>query len=233
MTLEQPIAATTSGPVRGVVQGAVAAFRGIPYAASPVGDLRFAPPQPHTSWNQLREAVHAGPSVPQGPSRLELVMGSRTARWDEDESLTVNVWSPSDFAGERSALPVLVWFHGGGFSSGSGGWDWYDGARLAELGNIVVVTANYRLGALGNLWCPEICAENLGTQDHIAVLRWVRENIAAFGGDSQAVTVGGQSAGAFAAFQLALNPESAHMIRRVIAQSNPWVARCTRSDTRC
>ncbi|MFK0024669.1 carboxylesterase/lipase family protein [Streptomyces sp. NPDC090798] len=218
----RPIVATDKGRVHGVIEGAVASFRGIPYAASPVGKLRFAPPRPHPAWSEAREAVRAGPAVPQGPSRLELVMGNRKQNGDEDGSLTVNVWSPQHALGSNACLPVLVWFHGGGFSSGSGGWDWYDGARLAALGNMVVVTANYRVGPLGNLRLPEIGADNLGVQDQGAVLRWVRDNIAAFGGDPGTVTVGGQSAGAFSAFQLAVDPGTGKMIRRVIAESGPW-----------
>ncbi|MEU7768249.1 carboxylesterase family protein [Nocardia sp. NPDC049190] len=216
------VVATGNGRVRGVAEGPVVAFRGIPYAASPIGPLRFAPPQPHPSWSEVREAAQAGPAVPQAPSRLERVMGHRTPNWDEDGSLTLNIWSPQQVLDNDTDRPVLVWFHGGGFSSGSGGWDWYDGARLAGLGNMVVVTANYRLGPLGFLYLPQIGANNLGVQDQGAVLRWVRDNIAAFGGDPESVTVGGQSAGAFSAFQLAVDPETGNMIRRVIAQSAPW-----------
>ncbi|MEU7633865.1 carboxylesterase family protein [Nocardia sp. NPDC049220] len=216
------VVATDKGRIRGVAEGPVVAFRGIPYAASPIGPLRFASPQPHPSWSELREAAQAGPAVPQGPSRLERVTGHRPPNWDEDGSLTLNIWSPQQVLDSDPARPVLVWFHGGGFSSGSGGWDWYDGARLAELGNMVVVTANYRLGPLGYLYLPQIGANNLGVQDQGAVLRWVRDNIAAFGGDRASVTVGGQSAGAFSAFQLAVDPETGNMIRRVIAQSAPW-----------
>jgi para-nitrobenzyl esterase len=218
----RPIVATDKGRVQGAVEGAVASFRGIPYAASPVGKLRFAPPQPHAAWSESREAVQAGPAVPQGPSRLEMVMGKRKPDWKEDGSLTLNVWSPQHALDGNASLPVLVWFHGGGFTSGSSGWDWYDGARLAALGNIVVVTANYRVGPLGVLWLPDIGADNLGVQDQGAVLRWVKDNIAAFGGDPETLTVGGQSAGAYSTFQLAVDPETGKMIRRVIIQSNAW-----------
>ncbi|KOG52900.1 carboxylesterase [Streptomyces griseoflavus] len=198
----------------------VAAFRGIPYAASPVGALRFAPPRPHEGWSGVRDAARPGPAVPQGPSRLECVMGRRAVDWSEDGCLTLNVWSPAGAAGAER--PVLVWFHGGGFSSGSGGWDWYDGARLAALGDVVVVTANYRLGPLGYLYLPETGVGNLGLRDQAAVLRWVRDNIAAFGGDPARITVGGQSAGAYTALALAVAPETRGPVRRVIAQSGPW-----------
>ncbi|MFI0259415.1 carboxylesterase/lipase family protein [Streptomyces sp. NPDC017056] len=198
----------------------VVAFRGLPYAASPVGGLRFAPPRPHEGWSGVKDAARPGPAVPQSPSRLERVMGPRTPDWNEDGCLNLNVWSPAEEPG--AALPVLLWLHGGGFSSGSGGWDWYDGARLAALAGIVVVTANYRLGALGYLHLPEAGADNLGLRDQAAALRWVHANIAAFGGDPARITVGGQSAGAYAALALAVAPQTRGLVRRVVAQSGPW-----------
>jgi para-nitrobenzyl esterase len=210
--------ATESGPVQGTVEDGIAAYRGIPYAASPVGDRRFAAPVPHPGWADLRDASRSGPSVPQGPSRLEAVMGHREPDWDEDGSLNLNVWSPAGAA----ARPVLVWFHGGGFTSGSGGWEWYDGRNLAAAGDIVVVTANYRIGPLGYLYLPELGVDNLGVRDQAAVLAWVHRNIAAFGGDPGNVTVGGQSAGAFSAVYLALSAESGPYVKRVIAESGPF-----------
>jgi para-nitrobenzyl esterase len=151
-------------------------------------------------------------------------MGRRAPDWDEDGCLTLNVWTPRlpDTGSAPSARPVLVWFHGGGFTSGSGGWDWYDGRNLAAAGPMVVVTANYRLGPTGYLYLPDLGIENLGMQDQAAVLAWVRRNIAAFGGDPGAVTVGGQSAGAFSALYLALSPVTGPHVKRVITQSGPW-----------
>ena len=219
-----PMVETESGRIQGTDEGGVAVFRGIPFAASPVGDLRFAAPAPHPAWPGVRDADRPGPSVPQGPSRLEAVMGPRKPDWDEDGSLNLNVWTPRS-PGEGPApraLPVLVWFHGGGFSSGSGGWDWYDGRNLAAAGEIIVVTANYRIGPLGYLYLPESGVENLGMQDQAAALAWVRRNIAAFGGDPDNVTVGGQSAGAYSALYLALAPATGPHIRRVITQSGPF-----------
>ncbi|WP_063752633.1 carboxylesterase/lipase family protein [Streptomyces natalensis] len=220
---------TTGGDVRGVLHddprrmpaGPVAAFQGIPYAAPPVGGLRFAPPEPHRGWTGVRPAARPGPAVPQLPSALSWLTGQPTPEWSEHGCLTLNVWSPADAVRGARPRPVLVWFHGGAFAGGSSGTECYDGARLAALGDIVVVTANFRIGPLGYLHLPEIGADNAGLLDQIAVLRWTRENIAAFGGDPAQLTVGGQSSGAYTALLLALSPEAGPLIRRVIAQSAP------------
>jgi para-nitrobenzyl esterase len=152
------------------------------------------------------------------------VVGRRTPDWDEDGCLTLNVWTPrlpTDGSTLRE-LPVLVWFHGGAWTTGSGGWDWFDGRKLAAAGDIVVVTANHRLGPLGYLYLPEAGVENLGVQDQAAVLAWVQDNIAAFGGDPDNVTVGGQSAGAFAALYHAVAPATGSQVKQVIVESSPW-----------
>ena len=119
---------------------------------------------------------------------------------------------------------MLVWFHGGAWVTGSGGWDWYAGDRLAATGDIVVVTANYRLGPLGYLWLPEEGADNLGNRDQAAVLAWVHETIGAFGGDPRAVTVGGQSAGSYSAMGLALDPATSGYVHQLLLHSGPWGA---------
>jgi para-nitrobenzyl esterase len=224
---QRPVVAFERGRVRGVVEGPVVAFRGIPYAASPVGELRFAAPAPHPGWADVRDAARSGPAAPQGPSRLEAVMGRREPDWAEDGCLNLNVWAPAGALAEGAApRPVLLWWHGGGFSSGSGGWAWYDGARLAARGDVVVVTANYRLGPLGYLYLPGVGTGsgtvNLGSRDQGAALSWVRDNIAAFGGDPGRITVGGQSAGAHSALALAVDPATRDLVHGVIAQSGPW-----------
>ncbi|MFF4401991.1 carboxylesterase/lipase family protein [Streptomyces sp. NPDC001480] len=221
-SVEHMVVDTDRGKVRGITEGEAVSFRGVPYAASPVGELRFAAPQPHPGWTDVRDAATAGPSVPQAASRLEKVQGQRVPDWNEDGSLTVNVFTPRRALEDGAARPVLVWWHGGGFTSGSGGWDWYDGGRLAALGDIVVVTANYRVGPLGYLYLPEIGAANVGPQDQAAVLSWVQNNIASFGGDPRTVTVGGQSAGAYSALSLALAPATNGPITRVLLQSGPF-----------
>ncbi|MFG1664060.1 carboxylesterase/lipase family protein [Streptomyces sp. Y7] len=220
--IEHMVRDTGRGKVRGVAEGGAISFRGVPYAASPVGELRFAPPRPHPGWTDVRDAAPAGPSVPQAASRLERVQGRRVPDWNEDGSLTLNVFAPRRALEDGATRPVLVWWHGGGFTSGSGGWDWYDGSRLAALGDIVVVTANYRVGPLGYLYLPRIGAANLGFQDQAAVLRWVQDNIASFGGDPRVVTVGGQSAGAYSSLMLALDPGTNASITRVLLQSGPF-----------
>ncbi|WP_222853557.1 carboxylesterase/lipase family protein [Fodinicola acaciae] len=200
------IVETTSGKVR----GHNGKFLGIPYATA----QRFQRPQPVTPWTGVRDAAEPGPIAPQGPSRLESVMGPlRTGAGQSEDCLSVNVWTPGG-----SHKPVLVWIHGGGFSSGAGSAPWYDGTALATNGDILVVTLNYRLSALGFLY-PE---GNLGLRDMVAALRWVRDNIAAFGGDPAAVTVAGQSAGALSTLAIMAGPEFDGLFHRAILQSGPF-----------
>ncbi|WP_171166994.1 carboxylesterase/lipase family protein [Streptomyces sp. I05A-00742] len=221
----QPVVRTAYGPVRGIRDGAVSAFLGIPYAAPPVGPARFAPPRPVGPWREVRDATAPGPIAPQPPSRLEQVMGRAPfARTTQDEDcLTVNVWTPGADGG--AGRPVLVFLHGGGFSSGAGGLGWYAGTELAERGDIVVVTVNYRLGALGYArlgdLLPDAGPGNQGLLDQLQALRWVRENIPAFGGDPDRITVAGQSAGAVSIVSLLSGPEGRGLFRRAILQSYP------------
>ncbi|MFI7664918.1 carboxylesterase/lipase family protein [Nocardia sp. NPDC049526] len=203
------IVETAAGKFRGSIDGAVSAFRGIAFATAE----RFGAPRPPTPWPGIRDSVEIGPAAPQLASRLERVMGGFTVAQAED-CLSLNVWAPAG-----SGHPVLVFLHGGGFTSGSGGLAWYDGAELAEHGDIVVVTINYRLGVLGYLCLPGVSEGNLGLLDQLAALEWVRDNIAAFGGDPAQVTVAGQSGGALSI--LAMPARTAGLFRRAILQSAP------------
>lgn len=221
MAAPAPTAETRTGTVAGSWEGGAAAFRGIPFAAAPSGDLRFAPPSPAPEWSGVRDVSAPGPIPPQPPSRLEAVVGGVRMPMDED-CLQLNVWTP---AADDGARPVLVWLHGGGFSTGSGAFPWYDGAQLATRGDVVVVTMNYRLAAFGFLYLKELAddmgAGNLGLQDMIATLQWVQENIAAFGGDPAQVTVAAQSAGGQSVLAMMSTDHGDGLFQRAILQSSP------------
>ncbi|WP_226899583.1 carboxylesterase family protein [Nonomuraea phyllanthi] len=203
-----------AGTLRGgPAGGGVTACLGIPYARAE----RFAAPGP-ARWDGVLDAARPGPAAPQPPvSRLERVLGPGGELRQGEDCLSLNVWTPGG-----GGLPVLVWLHGGGFVTGSGSQAWYDGALLAGRGRMVVVTINYRLGALGYLYVsPEFAPPNLGLLDQLAALGWVRRNIAAFGGDPGLVTLAGQSAGALSALALLRHPDGHGLFRQVILQSTP------------
>ena len=210
---------TESGLVRGIPgrDSSITVFRGLPYAAPPVGALRWRAPQPPIPWRGVREAVHFGPMAPQRQAG-ELGLSQ------SEDCLHLNIWTPARSSADR--LPVLVWIYGGGFREGTAADPRFDGERLAAKG-MVVVTINYRLGILGFLATPELSAEsghgasgNYGLLDDIAALRWVQRNIAAFGGDPGRVTIAGQSAGAGSVNFLAMSPLARGLFHRVIAQSH-------------
>ncbi len=215
---EDLVIATKSGQLRGTRTNGIAVFRGVPYAAAPVGPLRFAPPHPVAAWPDIRDVTQDRPIAPQPRSRLAHVMGDFEQPQSED-CLTLTVWTPAADAKKR---PVLVWIHGGAFSSGAGSLPWYSGEQFAARDDIVAVSINYRLGALGFLYLPGISDGNLGLLDQIAALRFVRENIAAFGGDPDNITVAGQSAGAASIAILLTMPEAQGLFRRAIMQSTPF-----------
>ena len=201
----------TSGSVRGRTEDGLAVFRGMPFARPPVGELRLAAPMPVEPWEGVREAVAFGPPPPQSS-----VMGAPAARDTDGDWLTVNVWSPDPGA---ARLPVMVWIHGGGYVYGWSGDPLFDGAALARDG-VVVVTFNYRLCAEGFGHFPGAPA-NRGLLDQVAALRWVQDNIAAFGGDPGRVTVFGESAGAGSIAALMAMPSATGLFHRAIAQSVP------------
>jgi para-nitrobenzyl esterase len=190
-------------------------WRGIPFAAPPTGPRRWRPPEPVAPWSGIRDATAFGPAAPQLPGFATALPAEAMAcgPWDEAGCLTLNVWSP---AGARGR-PVLVWFHGGAFLTGSSAMATYDGATLAAEGDVVVVSANYRLGALG--YAPVAGHANLGVLDQIHALLWVRDNISEFGGDPEQVTIFGESAGAGSVLHVLASPRSAGLVHRAIAQS--------------
>jgi para-nitrobenzyl esterase len=217
------IATTAAGTLAGAADGGVSVFRNVPYAAPPVGPLRFAPPANVEPWSGVRNATRNGPVCPQLRSRLAAVMGDFEAEQNEN-CLSLTIWTPACDGAKR---PVLVWLHGGAYSSGAGSLPWYSGRVLAERGDIVVVTVNYRLGALGYLYLPPVCEGNLGLLDQFAALRWVRENIEHFGGDPASITLGGQSAGAMSTAIIMSLPQSRGHIKRALLQS-PALSRLAR-----
>lgn len=217
---QSPTAATTAGPVQGAVIDDIAVFRGVPFAAPPVGSLRWREPQPVQPWATVRPAVSAAPSCPQKRG-LSLEGGGDPGALNED-CLYLNVFTPR--ADAAAKLPVMVWIHGGALIFGGGGLAIYDGNALAKRG-VVVVTINYRLGPLGFFAHPALATEspggdnNFGLLDQIAALKWVQSNIEAFGGDPAKVTVFGQSAGAQSVLALMASPLASGLFRGAIAQS--------------
>lgn len=211
---------TADGTLRGIVAPDHRLFAGIPYAAPPIGPLRWQPPDPAAPWQGVRDATRVGPRCLQDPGG-DLELGRQT---DED-CLTLNVWTPpvDPSGGQR---PVMVWIHGGSFVNGSGGI--YDSRWLAARGDMIVVTVNYRLGATGFLAHPALGPAgdvgNYGLADQQAALRWVRDNIADFGGDPAKVTLAGESAGGMSVCDHLVAPDSAGLFRAAIIQSAPCQA---------
>ena len=222
--IEDVVVRTKAGDLRGTREDGLVVFRGVPYAAPPTGELRFAPPQAAAAWSGVRDAGRDGPVAPQTRSRLAHVMGDFQQPQSED-CLTLNIWTPAADAARR---PVLVWIHGGAYLSGAGSVPWYAGDQLAKNGDVVAVSINYRLGPLGFLYLPGISGGNLGLLDQVAALGFVRDNIAAFGGDPDNVTVVGQSAGAASIAMLMTMPRARGLFRRAIMQSTPF-GRITRA----
>ncbi|NJP91319.1 carboxylesterase family protein [Nonomuraea sp. FMUSA5-5] len=219
-TGDRLVARTESGLVRGARADGVERFLALPYAAPPVGDLRWRAPQPPPTWQGVRAADAWG-------NRCPAAAGSNGPRSETEDCLYLNVFRPEGTrAGQR--LPVLFWIHGGGLVNGSA--NQHDGTLIAQLENVVVVSVNYRLGVLGYLVHPALAAEsgqagNYGLLDQQAALRWVRRNIAAFGGDPRRVTIDGESAGGFSVCAHLTAPGSAGLFARGIMQSGSCVSR--------
>jgi para-nitrobenzyl esterase len=229
------IAATRSGKIEGVEKNAVLAFRGIPFAAPPVGARRFLPPVREEAWDGVRDATKFGPESAQADTAIARMLGSNAAQSSED-SLYLNVWTP---ACDDAARPVMVWIHGGAYVFGSGAVPWYNGTRFVQHGDVVVVTINYRLGPFGFLhladeFGPELAGSgNAGILDQIAALEWVRDCIGAFGGNPDDVTVFGESAGANSVATMLAMPAARGLFRKAVAQSaaGAWVSTRERAAT--
>jgi para-nitrobenzyl esterase len=214
MTVAQPEVRTPAGTLRGSREAGVAVFRGIQFAEPPVGALRFAAPRPVQGWDGVREAVAYGPPPPQaGFFGMDELSKGEAGDW-----LTINVWSPELDPG--AGLPVMVWIQGGAYVIGMSSLPEYDGGRLAQDGGVVVVTFNYRVGIEGFAQI-EGAPANRGLLDQVAALEWVRDNIRAFGGDPDQVTIFGQSAGGGSVAALLAMPRAAGLFHRAIAQSVP------------
>ena len=211
---------TRSGPIAGVADGDVTAFKGIAYAAPPVGDLRWRPPQLAKPWSAVRAADKYGAICMQKYDAKDNGVGALPM---SEDCLTLNVWAPR--TAPSRPLPVMVWIHGGGFVNGSGTAALYDGAGLARQG-VVVVTLNYRLGRFGFFAHPALTRESpdaplgdYGLMDQIAALKWVKANIAAFGGDPAKVTIFGESAGGMSVNALMVSPAARGLFIRAIVES--------------
>ncbi|HWD48617.1 MAG TPA: carboxylesterase/lipase family protein [Rhizomicrobium sp.] len=219
--LADPTVTIPQGALSGVSDGTIASFKGIPFAAPPVGDLRWRAPQPAASWTGTRDATKFGAICLQAPRKP----GShpRAPLPESEDCLTVNVWTPNIAATKK--LPVMVWIYGGGFREGGSASALYDGAELARHG-VVVVTLNYRLGLFGFLDLPALAAEhpnephgNYGILDQIAALKWVQANIGAFGGDASNVTIFGESAGGMSVNDLMVSPLARGLFSKAISES--------------
>jgi para-nitrobenzyl esterase len=212
---------TQYGKVQGTNSGPVFIWKGIPFARPPLGDLRFRAPQAPISWAGVRDATSFGLASAQSGRMMQRLFSASPEPTGED-CLFLNIWSPG---ADDKRRPVLFWIHGGAFTMGSGSTPWYDGTAFAANGDVVVVTINYRLGALGFLHLADIesknkdLSSNCGLLDQVAALEWVRDNIAAFGGDPANITVFGESAGAMSIGTLLAMPAAKGLFQKAILQS--------------
>lgn len=218
----------------GIVEGSATApgvrvFRGIPFAAPPIGELRWRAPQPVKSWAGVRKATEFGPRCVQAPIYSDMIFRDRRDKPMSEDCLYLNIWTPAK--SDKDRLAVMVWFYGGGFQAGSSSEPRYDGENFAKKG-IVVVSVNYRLGVFGFFAHPELTKESgvnasgyYGLMDQIAGLQWVKRNIAAFGGDPEKATIAGESAGSLSVSALMASPLAAGLFRGAIGESGAFFGR--------
>lgn len=233
-----PMVETTHGKVQGAIVEGIAAFKAVPYAAPPLGALRFLPPQPLSAWTGIRDATAYAGRAPQAGLRsgtrpeLETFSGTPDTSPDSEDCLTLHVWSPDVTDGGKR--PVMVWLHGGAFAYGSANSDRLRGSRLARRGDVVVVTVNHRLNIFGHLdlsaagGAAYAHSGNAGVLDLVAALKWVRDNIARFGGDPDNVTIFGESGGGGKVSTLLAMPSAVGLFHKAIIQSGAAVRHRTR-----
>jgi para-nitrobenzyl esterase len=216
---EVTTARVSGGQIEGTAASGVASFKGIPFAAPPVGDLRWKKPQPVVAWTGVKKTDAYAPACMQDPNMLRFIGAPNDV---SEDCLYLNVWTPAKAASER--LPVMVWIYGGGFAAGATSSATYDGTRLAQKG-VVLVSVSYRVGPFGFLAHPDLSREsgkgsgNYGLQDMIAGLEWVKANISAFGGDPRNVTIFGESAGGIAVSMLGASPAAKGLFAKAISES--------------
>ncbi|HKV55732.1 MAG TPA: carboxylesterase family protein, partial [Candidatus Binataceae bacterium] len=237
---DHEIVDTASGKIRGIAIDGIKVFKGIPYGAPVEGAQRFAPPLKPAAWAGVRDAFEYGPSAMQDDDAFGLapeimaLIPLRDAVPMGENCLVLNVWTPAVNDGRKR--PVMFWCHGGAFISGSGSSPWYDGRKLSKKGDVVVVSINHRLGALGYLYLEELgghefdSSGNAGMLDIVAALEWVRDNIAAFGGDPANVTIFGESGGGAKVSVLMAMPAARGLFHKAIIQSGPAVEMMSRAD---
>jgi para-nitrobenzyl esterase len=221
--MPDPRVDTAGGSLEGTRDKGVSSFLGVPYAAPPTGERRFLPPQPAPGWAGVARATEFGPMAMQLTGGRQSALGGSPGVEASEDCLTLNVWTP----GESGRRPVMVWLHGGGYSVGNSSRDLYNGANLARRDDVVVVSANHRLGLFGFLYLGELLGEryresaNVGMLDWVAVLEWVRDSIGAFGGDPDCVTIFGESGGGGKVSALLCMPQAAGLFHRAIIESGP------------